>query len=435
MDINYNVKITMKRLITLIFCLLCFLSHGFADALDSLQSQLLSHPQIQEKVYIHTDNNCYFLGDTLWYKAYVLRSDNLMYTDMSKILYVELLNPDGLVVQRQQVVISNKGYTNGDFVLQDSLYSGYYELRAYTRWNLNFNVSHRQYSIDDRQKFYNNAMAKDFFRQWEGLYSRVIPVYEKPKVAGDYDNKYIVNRPKEDLMAAPSPKLQVHFYPEGGNLISGVKSRVAFEVTDQEGKAVDITGKLSDGTVLKTQFMGRGVFEMTPAGQQAAFTWNGKDYKFDLPHVTSTGVAIRLEGNQLSLNGNAAAFAVLCRGRLMNFQRIEKSGRVFELQMSQFPTGINEVVVFDSHAHPVASRLFFVNHQDMSVPLTVKTDKLDYQPYEPIHVDMKATVQVPTTISVSVRDKSTEDFSYDDGNMLTDLLLSSELKGFIANPA
>src|SRR5574344_215143 len=224
MDINYNVKITMKRLITLIFCLLCFLSHGFADALDSLQSQLLSHPQIQEKVYIHTDNNCYFLGDTLWYKAYVLRSDNLMYTDMSKILYVELLNPDGLVVQRQQVVVSNKGYTNGNFVVSDNLYSGYYELRAYTRWNLNFNEKSNEYSIDDKRKFYNYAMAKDFFRQWEGLYSRVIPIYEKPKEKGDYASKYIVNRPKEDLMPVLAPKLNVSFYPEGGSLVAGIKN-------------------------------------------------------------------------------------------------------------------------------------------------------------------------------------------------------------------
>ena len=80
--------------------------------LDAIEAQLRSaaETRVQEKVFVHTDNRCYFLGDTLWYKAYVVRADNLMPTDMSRMLYVELLSPDGLVVERQTVVVSNKGY-------------------------------------------------------------------------------------------------------------------------------------------------------------------------------------------------------------------------------------------------------------------------------------------------------------------------------------
>lgn len=44
----------------------------------------------QEKVYLHIDNTCYFVGDTIWYKAYVTRSDKGWLTDLSKIMYVEL---------------------------------------------------------------------------------------------------------------------------------------------------------------------------------------------------------------------------------------------------------------------------------------------------------------------------------------------------------
>ena len=90
-----------------------------------------------EKVYIHMDNSCYFLGDTLWYKAYVTRSDNNRLTDMSKLLYVELLTPDGFLVERQQLPLSESGNGYGAFTLKDTLYAGYYELRAYTRWQLN----------------------------------------------------------------------------------------------------------------------------------------------------------------------------------------------------------------------------------------------------------------------------------------------------------
>ena len=85
----------------------------------------------QEKVFLHIDNTCYFVGDTIWYKAYVTRSDRQTLTDLSKILYVELLTPDGYLVERQQVEMPD-GTGHGAFTLTDSLYAGYYELRAYT---------------------------------------------------------------------------------------------------------------------------------------------------------------------------------------------------------------------------------------------------------------------------------------------------------------
>ena len=151
---------------------------GRAGSLDDLRQALeqSSVTQVQEKVYVHTDNTCYFIGDTLWYKAYVVRADNLKPTDMSHILYVELLSPDGLLVERQNIIVAPEGYTCGQFVLRDSLYSGYYELRAYTRWNLNFNQREHRFSKDDGWAFYNRQMAEDYFRLWDGLYSRVFPI-------------------------------------------------------------------------------------------------------------------------------------------------------------------------------------------------------------------------------------------------------------------
>ena len=46
----------------------------------------------QEKVYLHFDNTAYFMGEKMWFKAYVLRSDNHHATDVSRVLYVELLD-------------------------------------------------------------------------------------------------------------------------------------------------------------------------------------------------------------------------------------------------------------------------------------------------------------------------------------------------------
>ena len=90
----------------------------------------------QEQVFIHMDNTCYFLGDTIYYKAYVRRSDTGAPSRLSGLLYAELLNQDGYLVERQYIELKN-GQGNGSFCLLDTLYGGYYELRAYTRWQLN----------------------------------------------------------------------------------------------------------------------------------------------------------------------------------------------------------------------------------------------------------------------------------------------------------
>lgn len=421
-----------------------------ADNLDALENRLRQNQQIQEKVYVHTDNTCYFIGDTIWYKAYVVRADNLHPTDMSKMLYVELLAPDGVVVDRQRVVVSDKNYTCGQFALKDSLYSGYYEIRAYTRWMLNFNVKLRPYTRDDRALFYNYQMAADYYRDWEDLYSRVVPVYSRPREAGDYDGKYMYARPKREAPFVKKDKLLCKFFPEGGTLVEGLKSRVAFEVTDQDGQALTIGGTLDGKTKFKPTHMGRGTFYYTPSDSthgRVTFQWKGDKYNFRLPKAEEAGAVLQLQNPDfdghtqsptfaLRSRGCApAAYAVLCRGKLLQFQRLQGSTTVTP-DVSQLPTGVNELMIFDAEANVLADRLFFVNHHDMGTPLQVSTDKLDYKPYEPIQLHIAATDGTSgMPVSVSLRDTRTDDSSYDDGNMLTDLLLSSDLKGFIASPA
>ncbi len=406
-----------------------------ADALDNFQALLSEKPQIQEKVYVQTDNNCYFIGDTLWYKAFVLRADNHTPTNMSKLLYVELLSPDGVVVERQRIVVSGKGVSCGQFVLPDSLYSGYYELRAYTRWMLNFNVGYREYTRDDKHLFYNNQMAKDFFREWDGLYSRVLPIFSKPKKAGEYSGKYMYGRPKQEMQFVEKPSLRVSFYPEGGTLLEGVKNRVAFEVTDNDGQALQISGELSDGTPLKTGYMGRGTFTVVPNGQKATFEWNGKKWDFKLPKTDSQGVTLTMVKGRASWtakNVSVAAYAVMCRGALHLFERTAQTSA--DIPFDKLPTGVCELMLLDGNANVLASRLFFVDNGDAVRNVSVSTDKLDYQPFEPIQLSLSgAEPKMP--LALSVRDGRTDDTTYDDGDMATEMLLCSDLKGFIASPA
>ena len=441
----------MKRIASLLFFLMaCVQLTAAQSRLDSLK-RVLEQAPVQEKVYIHMDNTCYFKGDTIWYKAYVVRADNNQYTDMSRLMYVELVSPDGLVVERQQLIVSEKGYSSGDFALKDSLYSGFYELRAYTRWMLNFCVTEHPYGRKDREQFYNRQMAADFFRQYGTIYSRVFPVYERPDSAGDYSQKYIVSRPKQRLDKEPQPRLNVRFYPEGGSLIAGSRCRIAFEATTEEGEAVsDLQLQIGSQTA-RTEYMGRGALEMEIPEDgtlpKVRCTYKGKEYSFSLPKAEKRGVAVAggsedgaswkftAAGRGLD-TGKEYGCAVLCRGQLRYFQRIvlKDGGEETEIALPPLPTGVNDFIVFDEEGMPLADRLFFVDNHDYGTErIEVEGLKDGYQPYEQVRLAFHAPADAGH-LSISVRDASTDDPTYDTGNMMTELLLSSELKGFVAYP-
>ena len=261
---------------------------------------------------------------------------------MSHILYVELLSPDGLLVERQNIIVAPEGYTCGQFVLKDSLYSGYYELRAYTRWNLNFNQREHRFDKVDGWAFYNRKMAEEYYRLWDGLYSRVLPIYSKPEESGDYDERRMYQRPKTRLPKPKKEELVVTFFPEGGSLVEGLTSRVAFEAVDQHGQAVDVKGTVWSGDQqvadIATGYMGRGSFAVTPGSQRlkARFQWHDKDYTFSLPKAEQAGAVITLDGNRLQIasrnlpQDRQYAVSVLCRGVLKHFEEVRIGGGQWE---------------------------------------------------------------------------------------------------------
>lgn len=443
----------LKQYLLIFFALLTAQSWGEGRGFEEIMNTLAANSDkaVQEKIYLHTDNTCYFVGDTIWYKAYVVRADDLRYTDMSRILYVELLNSDGLVVERQRVIVSDKGFGDGCFALEDSLYSGYYELRAYTRWMLNWGVSHHRYGREDKHAFYNNAMARDFFRQWDGLFSRVIPVYGKPETAGDFTYKRMYQRPKQSVQKAAKERLKALFFPEGGHLVAGVPCRVAFELTDQEGKAVDVAGQITEGETkvadIRPIHHGRGVVTITPGAKRlkASFHWRDKDYSFDMPKADEAGATLALNGGkaEIAMRGLPTAkqygASFLCRGVLKHFETFTPDGNGHAtIAIPPLPTGVNDITVFTDEGEILADRLFFVNNHDYDGGFTTVSGgmKTTYSPYEKVSLQLQCDgVAEPTNMSVAVRDTRTDEPSYNDGDMMTDLLLGSELKGFVDNPA
>ena len=179
---------------------------GYIEAVQNFGEMLP-----QEKVYLHFDNTSYYQGDPVWFQCYVVTSELNRPSDLSKTLYVELLNPGGEVIAKRVLPVRN-GRCHGSFELtQLPFYSGFYEVRAYTKYMLNFGE--------------------------EVIFSRVLPVFDKPRAAGDFKEKniqrYAVYKyPQVRKKTAKEKKVNLKFFPEGGNLVEGIPSRVAFEATD-----------------------------------------------------------------------------------------------------------------------------------------------------------------------------------------------------------
>ena len=262
----------------------------------------------QEKVYLHLDNTAYFQGETIWYAANVVDATTGGEA-ASKVLYVELLSPTGVVLKQQKLKITD-GRCHGSFPLIDTSVeeavalrgaigypSGYYQIRAYTRAMLNF---------DDA-----------------AVFSRVIPVYKAPEKEGEYDNPVMrqyngkeTYRP--ELAKADKPKaLNVQFFPEGGHLITGAECRIAFKATDEHGHGVNIDGMTdAEGNALTIplQHNGMGCFIIVASdetkGQDIYVRHGGKNYTFAFPKAERKGCTVRIDraaDSQLSVSVTARA--------------------------------------------------------------------------------------------------------------------------------
>lgn len=415
----------------------------------------------QEKVFLHLDNTCYFVGDTIWYKAYVTRSDQMKPTDLSKILYVELFTPDGYLVERQQLEMPD-GTAHGAFALKDSLYAGYYEMRAYTLWMLNFGVHEHPHSDWTEYMFYNKQMARNFFLDYDKLYSRVFPVFDKPQAPGEY-LKDMTLRPMRRYFRSRKgkPELDVRFYPEGGELVEGTDGRIAFEANTEEGQHIDVelsvrNSKGQEVARSKVIHRGRGRFTLPaiPRGEKykAVFQYQGNEYSVALPEparegcamqVSPTGsgnIRVAIQAAGLGTPLPALGLQVLQGGVSKAFYDVRPDGTgkaVVEVPSSQLSTGVNQFTLFDGKGRIYADRLLFVNHHDYDTPqLEVSGIKNQYEPFEPItlQLQLKDPSATAPSVSLAVRDHATDELTYDNGNLLTEMLLGSELKGFVEDP-
>ncbi len=445
----------MKRLIYILFLVLLALplhaqSEETSRILSYIQKAMNFNKVVpQEKVYLHFDNMGYFENETLWFKAYVTRTYDGHASDLSKVLYVELLNPTGDVLQTLKYPIDSLGQSHGEMKLDTILGSGLYEVRAYTRYMTNWGTN--------------------------AVFSRVIPIFKTPKTEGDYSDLTIATIPyhnrlpnrrdpldslyvraagegvyTDDLMKT----ISVKFYPEGGDLIAGKKCRVAMLAVDDNGHPHEGEGFVMNerGDVLasvKTDTLGRGLFELVPDTGKLTFqmrnlkksTRRSVQY-FTLPEAKKEGCTLHVDAvneNMLAtlqctdkMCGNQLGYVLMHNGNIYRCDTLTASPLMeIELDRQAMPEGVNQMTVFDSRGAIMAERLFFLcpkPDKGDSIQVTAITQRL--KPCGKVELELQTKPNA--NLSFSAMDAKTMT-NGKQGNMKTWMLLSSEVRGYIHN--
>ncbi|MDE6279856.1 MAG: hypothetical protein K2M05_07760 [Paramuribaculum sp.] len=386
----------------------------------------------QEIIYLHIDNTSYYQGDRIYFACYLMTADRLKASNLSQTVYVELLNPAGKVIDKCVLKAVN-GRCHGSLSVNETpFYSGYYEIRAFTRYMLNFGD--------------------------EAIFTRVIPVFNKPKTEGDFAERSMLKYgSRERTYLRPKPishdKVEAKFYPEGGHLVSSIPSRVGVEITDANLRPIITSGRVIDQNTdsvvatFTTGAAGRGSFDFIPGSGKYSveFDFQGKTQTFNLPKAENSGIALAVDNLSNSdsvkitvsrtpdLPPTLIGASLTCRGRLYSRAIIDLSEDLsasFITSREKLPTGVIQLTLFNTEGTPIADRLFFNNRNDF-VTYDYEFDKSSYNPYEPVNLTLN--LSNPTAVSLSVTDADNQVAYYSD--ILADLLLASEVKGYIHNPA
>jgi len=442
---------TNKKTAVLLFLGLSLIIQVSAQRNDTIMSKLARYVSMvdhfsknlpQEKVYLHFDNSTYYQGDDIWFSCYLVTSGFHKTSMLSQTLYVELLNPGGEVINKQTLKVEN-GKCHGNFSLNKlPFYSGFYEVRAYTKYMLNFGE--------------------------ETIFSRTFAVYDKPTKPGAYEEKSLMKYgwglyPLLRKTPVKEKAVTLKFYPEGGNLVVGVPSQVAFEATDAYGNPIEVSGEVvgeNKETIVRFKSVhdGRGVFSYTPSDKvqlsnkapKVVVNYKDKKNNFDLPAVQPKGIVLKVDnlsspdsiGVRVLSNSDTPrgifGLVLLSGSSLQKYLMIDTSeGKPIDFRIckTNFPAGVSRLILFNSQGQILGDRLLFI-HRKEKLNIQAKMDKKSYNPNEQVNMQFalteRDTIPVETTFSVSVRDNQND--VKPDQDIQSNLLLMSEIKGYVHNP-
>ncbi|HEY0272432.1 MAG TPA: hypothetical protein VGC22_04555, partial [Chitinophaga sp.] len=393
-----------------LLCLFSFLPDDeWPDAItNALQQYATNFPQ--EKVYLHLDKDYYAAGESIWFKAYLTMQN--MPNSTARNLYVEVLNKDGAVVVKRMFGVQAGG-APGELVIPGNVKSGQYQVRAYTAWMLNF---------DPHFLFYKNITILD--QQTKSL--------PAPPPASDY---------------------AVQFFPEGGNMITGAPSVVAFKAINQNGLPIEVSGTVKDSkgaTVadIKTQHDGMGQFTITPVVGEtymAEVHAGSSPAKFvALPQAIGEGASLKIfnRGARIffqSVSGpnNTDAYNEMLVVASMQQQLVYRAllnvseGKISGfIPTQQLPSGILQITLFKKDGTPLSERLAFVRQPDL-MNLSLKDSVINHNRRTLNTFTVKVPDSLQAHISVAVTDADVVAENPDHQNIVSNLLMTADLAGYV----
>jgi hypothetical protein len=394
-------------------------AHSQDIVIDSIKQQFNRYQTkaFQEKIFVHTDKTFYVAGEIIWFKIYNVDAYFNKPLSLEKLAYIEITNKDQKPVLQTKVDLKD-GSGNGSFLLPLSINSGTFILRAYTSWMKNFG---------------------------SGYY------FEQPIT--------IVNslkKPKWQELETPS-KYDVQFFPEGGNLVDGLQSKIAFKVTDQYGKGINCKGiiinqKKDTVTSFKSLRFGMGGFLLTPvkdAEYKAIITLEDNQTITQLlPVAYSAGYVMQVtnvDSNLISVEVNSgnnddnSPIYLLAQTRQTikeaQVKMFQKNKVQFFLDRNKLGDGVSQFTLFNKARQPVCERLYFKTPKS-KLNIFIKADKKRYATREKVTMDITAYDQVKPvasdmSLSVLLLD-SLQSLNHSD--IQTYLWLTSDIKGAIESP-
>ncbi|WP_288731797.1 hypothetical protein [uncultured Parabacteroides sp.] len=409
----------MKNILLTIFlltytCLPCFCQQTVDEVwVASINEEYAAFPS--ELIYLQTSKGIYETGEDLWFKAYQLNSQSFAFSNQSQTLYLQMINNKDSIVWQEKYPVEN-GMVFGHVYVSEKLADGDYFLEAYTR-----------------HSFHNDTTGI--------LSSRKVRIVKN--IAHD-------NQQSEDV---GKDSLRFDVFPEGGNLISGLPSRVAFKATNGKGYPVEVKGTLYQDdtpvTLLESSHDGMGVFFFTPDTEKKYRIELEDGACYFLPEIYPQGMTLSLSKQDkknleffISQTEGSPAQEVCLVGQVRGMiccvaKGVLKDRLKIKMPLSEFfYQGIAEFTLFNGDMQPVAERLVYV-HPEKKLQINIEPDKKTYALREKATLKIKVTdgngVPVKTNLGLSVFDKAYINPA-DPVNILTHCYLSSQIRGKIHNP-
>ncbi|HLY69911.1 MAG TPA: hypothetical protein VKR53_09285 [Puia sp.] len=389
-----------------------------AQVSEALETHFKRYPQ--EKVYVQTDKQVYSTSQTIWYKVYATVYGTP--ATLSKIVHVQLIDSSGKVILQDKLPLV-RGNAHGDFLLPENLATNNYQLRCFTAWMLNF---------DESGVFHKNVYIKN-------LSDTVRDQPEKRYIRKTY---------------------QVHFFPEGGDLVDNITATVAFQATDQYGSPAQVYGEITDDHQTLDSFNtfhdGMGKFSFHPLSSHVYHAVvhlpDHSEKEMSLPPVKISGIGVKIVEQTPNAFTAAVVYHEAVPGQYHDIllAAYQQSGKVatyplvlspginlFSFSTKDFTAGILRLSFFDDNNMPLAERIIFL-HQD-ALHITLQKDTLSFAPKTKNAFDFQITGadwkidKTNLSVSVTDADRVLEDNAAE--NIYAALLLTPELKGRIINPA